>query len=74
MYNILLEFERCFCYIHKFCRLNAFGWFVSSALPKDEGHTGNYGLLDQIEALKWVQRNIRNFGGDPDKVKHLLRM
>ena len=33
-----------------------------------EGHSGNYGILDQIFALQWIQRNIRNFGGDPSKV------
>ena len=34
----------------------------------DAAATGNYGLLDQIEALRWVQKHIDNFGGDPSNV------
>lgn len=45
-------------------RLGRFGFFAHPALGKD----GNWGLMDQIAALKWVQRNIASFGGDPAKV------
>ncbi|XP_050509776.1 juvenile hormone esterase-like [Diabrotica virgifera virgifera] len=45
-------------------RLGAFG-FLSTG---DETIPGNYGLKDQNLALQWVQKNIKNFGGDPDKV------
>ena len=34
----------------------------------DANFPGNYGMLDQVQALKWVKENIENFGGDPDKV------
>ena len=51
-------------------RTGALGFMAHPELTKEnkEGHSGNYGLLDQIFALQWVQRNITNFGGDPSKV------
>jgi para-nitrobenzyl esterase len=51
-------------------RLGVLGYLAHPELSAEspEGVSGNYGLLDQIEALRWVQRNIRAFGGDPAKV------
>jgi para-nitrobenzyl esterase len=49
-------------------RLNLFGFLAHPALD-GEGHAfGNYGLMDTQAALKWVQRNIAAFGGDPGNV------
>jgi len=54
-------------------RLGPFGWFTHPALrsgePGDEADdSGNYGTLDLIQALRWIQDNIEAFGGDPDNV------
>ena len=51
-------------------RLNVFGYYANEELAKESknGTTGNYGLLDQVQALKWVHENIAAFGGDPEKV------
>ena len=49
-------------------RLNAFGFLADETGLKEYGTTGNWGILDQIEALKWIQANIEAFGGDPERV------
>jgi para-nitrobenzyl esterase len=51
-------------------RLSVFGFFAHPELTKESPHhaSGNYGLMDQIAALKWVRDNIAKFGGDPANV------
>src|SRR5204863_2047732 len=50
-------------------RLGALGFLAHPALaPRPGGPSGNYGLMDQQAALRWVRHNIRSFGGNPHKV------
>lgn len=51
-------------------RLGIFGFLAHPALTAESAHrsSGNYGLLDQIEALHWIQSNIARFGGQPDNI------
>ena len=51
-------------------RLGVLGYLAHPELSAESRKTisGNYGLMDQIEALRWIERNIAAFGGDPDNV------
>jgi len=51
-------------------RLGIFGFFAHPELTKESPHktSGNYGLMDQIAALKWLKNNIASFGGDPRNI------
>lgn len=51
-------------------RLNVFGFLIHPELSAEATYkaSGNYGILDQHAALKWVHQNIKAFGGDPNKI------
>jgi para-nitrobenzyl esterase len=51
-------------------RLGVFGFLAHPELSKESAHhaSGNYGLMDQTEALRWLHKNIAAFGGNPDNI------
>jgi len=49
-------------------RLGPMGFVCLPELKEEAGFTGNYGLYDQLTAMKWVKDNIASFGGDPDRI------
>jgi len=51
-------------------RLGVFGFLAHPELTKESVHhaSGNYGLMDQTEALRWLHKNIAAFGGNPDNI------
>lgn len=49
-------------------RLGPMGFAYLDELREESGHSGNYGLFDQLTALEWVKNNIASFGGDENKI------
>ena len=51
-------------------RLGIFGFLAHPELSREsaDSASGNYGIMDQISALSWVRRNVRAFGGDPERI------
>ena len=49
-------------------RLGIMGFACLPELEQEAGHTGNYGLYDQMTAIQWVRHNIAAFGGDPENI------
>ena len=57
---------------HRSYRLGSFGFFAdSTATDGNPQSTGNFGILDQRVAMRWVQHEIAAFGGDPNSVRQL---
>ena len=70
VYDTTAFADRGVVYVSINYRLGVLGWLAHPDLMAEsaEGRSGNYGLMDQIAALEWVQSNIAEFGGDPSNV------
>ncbi len=62
--------RRDMVYVNFNYRVNLFGYFAHPDLTKESSNatSGSYGTLDMVAALQWINRNISNFGGDPDSI------
>ena len=49
-------------------RVGVLGYFSHEDIKKKYGRDGNFGLDDQLTAIKWVKKHIKDFGGDPDNI------
>lgn len=49
-------------------RVSVLGFLTHKEIRKKYGHEGNFGLDDQLTAIRWVKRHIKDFGGDPDNI------
>ena len=70
LYNSAVLAEKGIIVVTINYRLGIFGFFAHPELIEESGRfsSGNYGLLDQLMAIRWVRENIAGFGGDPDKI------
>jgi para-nitrobenzyl esterase len=70
IYNGLAMAQKGAVFVSINYRVGIFGFLALPALRDESPHhsSGNYGLMDQVAALRWVQRNIAAFGGDPGNV------
>jgi para-nitrobenzyl esterase len=69
LYNSAVLAEKGIIVVTINYRLGIFGFFAHPELTEESGHSsGNYGLMDQLMAIRWVRENIAGFGGDPERI------